>query len=270
MRIEQLPNGDARVYVRQSWLKDAIMCPERGRFAMHPETSTWSRPNELTAIGTAVHASIERHLSVPDAQDCVEYGINVFDEIANGDMRWNKYNESQCKHYISSLFGTWINYIKPEIRGEVLGVERKFDFFLHHDVTPQGKNIYIHGEGTIDLVTDQQLWDWKTASRKYNEKEKQATDIQSTMYVAAAQAMGYVTELPATFSFGVLVRGGATQKVDVTRTTADLAWLKRLIIPYARQACSEGIEMPWAANDTHYLCNSTWCPYWSVCRGAYS
>ena len=60
-----------RVLVRQSWLKDMLLCPERARLSViKPEFRT---QNDSAAIGTAVHSGIESLLSgrcsVADAPD---------------------------------------------------------------------------------------------------------------------------------------------------------------------------------------------------------
>ena len=62
MRIEN-DNGTSvnRIYVRQSWLGDALMCPERARLgSLHPELR---RENDSAMMGTAVHVGIEAVLN---------------------------------------------------------------------------------------------------------------------------------------------------------------------------------------------------------------
>lgn len=273
MRI--VNDGDTiNVYIRQSWLKDAMMCGERGRYGMLPDYKSWSTANELSAIGTSVHAAIEHdltNLNVP-IDEAVDVALATFDNIATATeqpMRWVKYNANQSHHYITELYKKWAQFIRPEVRGQIIGVEQGFEFPLYSTEGPQGERVNVYGEGTIDLITTEQLWDWKTSSRKYNEKEKQSSDVQSMMYVAAAEHNNFVT-LPAKFNFGVMVRGGATQVVTVDRDQSHIMWLRRIIRPLVRQALWMGTEDSWTVNDTHFLCNSTWCPYWSVCRGAYA
>lgn len=272
MRI--VKDGDTtKVYIRQSWLKDAMMCNERGRYNMLPDYKGWSKPNELSAIGTSVHAAIEHdltNLNVP-IDEAIDVGLTTFERISTDTaepMRWVKYNDSQSRHYVEALYRKWAEFIRPQVRGQIIGVEQPFEFPLYSTSILDGERIDVYGEGTIDLITTEQLWDWKTASRKYNEKEKQESDVQSMMYVAAAAEMG-LTSLPAKFNFGVMVRGGATQIVTVDRDKSHIMWLNRIIRPLVRQALTIGTEDSWTVNDTHFLCNSTWCPFWSVCRGAY-
>ena len=77
---------------------------------------------------------------------------------------------------------------------------------------------------------------------------------------------------PILFHFGVMVRGEAaaatTQIVDVQRTKAHEAWLTDHLRTYVDVADALGVKRPWQRNEDHYLCSSTWCPWWSVCKGA--
>ena len=58
MRIAE----DGKVWVRQSWLNDVMICPERARLGVvMPE---WRMGSDATHIGTAVHLSLI-HISEP-------------------------------------------------------------------------------------------------------------------------------------------------------------------------------------------------------------
>lgn len=62
MKIDKANN---RVYVRQSWLGDVMMCPERARLALkNPQIRM---PSDATIIGTALHHGIETFINTaPD------------------------------------------------------------------------------------------------------------------------------------------------------------------------------------------------------------
>ena len=56
MRIE-----DNKIFIRQSWLGDALMCHERARLsALHPESR---KENDSAMMGTACHTAIEAMLN---------------------------------------------------------------------------------------------------------------------------------------------------------------------------------------------------------------
>jgi hypothetical protein len=68
-----------------------------------------------------------------------------------------------------------------------------------------------------------------------------------------------------------MVRGedsATTQLVDVMRTHAHEAWLLDHLNTYVDLADALGVYRSWPRNEDHYLCNSTWCPWWSICKGA--
>jgi hypothetical protein len=183
-------------------------------------------------------------------------------------MRWVKLQRWEIDDLLASAVKEWHREIYPQIDGEILGVEHNFSYLID-TMEWYGKQINVFGNGTIDLVTSTQMWDWKTASRKYSQKEKQKQDVQSTMYGGAVVAAGW-HEWPLTFNFGVVVRGGAAQVVPVERDESHFNWMKRTIRPMIRQGLFVGLNEEWPMNDTHFLCSETWCPFWSVCRGCHA
>ena len=53
----KLDTVNKRIYVRQSWLNDVLMCPERARLAH--KNPHMRMASDATIIGTAVHHAIE-------------------------------------------------------------------------------------------------------------------------------------------------------------------------------------------------------------------
>lgn len=257
-------DGSVDVYVRQSWINDAVMCSERGRHGIiHPE---WSIPSDATIIGTAVHAAIEADLKREG--DPVDTGLFVLEGLLDGEVRMVKYNAAQCRSYVPELFDQYQRGLRHLVRDRVDEVEWTFEFpFDEFEV--YGVPVRVHGKGTVDLVdTSCDLWDWKTAARKYSPAEKQKQAVQPTMYAAAAVALKGAT-WPVTFRYGVMVRDGKNaQVVTVQRTERHVQWLREIVRPFIRMAVLQGTDQSWPKNDTHYLCSSTWCSYWSVCKGA--
>lgn len=261
MKIEPIAGG-WEVRVRQSWVNDATMCNERGRQAIvRPE---WSRPNDATILGTAVHAGIASVL-MGDADGNAVAHQTLNELLAEPFMR-TKYTDEELHDHIIELMSEWKRNIAPLI-DDVVAVEKEFEFVLDEFDDLQLGHIRVIGTGTIDLVTSTSLWDWKTAGRKYSPKEKQSQAVQPTMYTAAAVALGWL-EYPATFNYGVLVRGGKAQVLPVFRNESHTEWLRDMVRPLVMTRLSLGIDTPWTKNDTHYLCSETWCSWWSVCKGS--
>lgn len=262
MRVEHREHG-IDVYVRQSWINDAMMCSERGRQAIvRPE---WSKPNDATILGTAVHAGIASVLG--GVGSGVKVAHETLNELLTQPFMRAKYSDEQLHDHVIELMGEWEKNIAPTL-DEVVAVEKDFSFELDKFDDPTiGQTITVYGKGTIDLVTKSSLWDWKTAGRKYSAKEKQSQAIQPTMYSAASVAMGWL-EYPVTFNYGVLVRSGRAQIVSIHRNESHTEWLRDIVRPLVRTTLLLGTDSPWPKNDTHYLCSDMWCSWWSICKGS--
>ncbi len=261
MKIKQNEDGGLDVYVRQSWINDAIMCNERGRQGIiRPE---WSMPNDATILGTAVHAGIASVLEGKGQP--VKVALEELNRLLTEPFQRVKYTNEELYDHVHELIREWEKNIAPEV-GEVKGVEKSFTFKLDEFNVAQ-QTVRVHGIGTIDCVTDTAIWDWKTAGKKYNARDKQSQAVQPTMYTAAAVAHGWL-DFPATFKYGVLVRSGKAQVVPVHRNESHVEWLREIVRSFIRSTILLGTDEPWTRNDTHYLCNSTWCSYWSVCKGS--
>ena len=84
----------------------------------------------------------------------------------------------------------------------------------------------------MDYVTPSGvIWDWKTASRQYNIKEKQKSSIQASVYADACVNLGLSPSYPVDFRFGVMVRQEKpkSQIVSIVRTEAHGQWLRQFI-----------------------------------------
>jgi hypothetical protein len=255
-------DGTLDVYLRQSWINDAMMCNERGRNAiLRPE---WSKPNDATILGTAVHAGIAAVLE--GKGEPIPAALNELNRLLDEPFQRVKYTNEELFDHVPELIREWEKNIAPTL-GNVVAVEKSFTFPLGTMQHFVFGTIRLWGIGTIDCVTDTAIWDWKTSGKKYNAREKQSQAIQPTMYTAAAVHHGWL-EWPATFKYGVLVRGGSAQIVPIHRNESHVEWLQEVAQSFVRLFASLGTDEAWTRNDTHYLCSSTWCPFWSVCKGS--
>lgn len=262
MKFTEHEDGSVDVYVRQSWINDAVMCAERGRQAIvRPQ---WSTPNDATILGTAVHAGIASILEGKEAG--VPAALAELNKLLDEPFNRVKYSNEEMYDHVHELIAEWEKNIAPTL-GNVKGVEVPFTFEMFKMTLNNGREVTVHGMGTIDCVTETAIWDWKTAGKKYSAREKQSQAIQPTMYTAAAVALGWL-EWPATFKYGVLVRSGKAQIVPIHRNESHAEWLQDIVRPFIRSALLLGTDEPWPKNDTHYLCSQTWCSWWSVCKGS--
>ena len=267
-----LVDDDGNIWFRQSWLDTAFRCNERGRLAaVHPEFD--EAENDAALIGTAAHAAIAAVLDGTCAP--ADIGSRAQTEATHlcqeaEAIHWTKWTlPAQLAGHARRCAEAWVSDILPTVPpGGLVEVEFAVPLF-----EVRGRTIGI--KGTIDYASpDGSLYDWKTASKKYNQREKQKAAIQPTVYATAAMhgALGELPyQYPIRFHYGVMVRGEAratTQLIDVQRTQNHEAWLTDHLRTYIDVADALGVKRPWPRNEDHYLCNSTWCPWWSICKGA--
>jgi hypothetical protein len=257
--------NEKRVYVRQSWLNDLVICPERARFKL--AKPNMSGPSDATIMGTALHYGIEQVLSGESPDNMAKLALEHWEELKTKPFKVTNLDPDAAVEQIESMATAFIDDILPTVKigGDI---EHRFSFPL---------NLHIDGwdvwcEGTMDYVDpDGVIWDWKTASRSYYAKEKQSQSIQATVYASAIVYQRNI-EYPVDFRYGVMVRQlkPKAQIVYMRRTEDHHTWLIHTVVPAIQTALRLGInDSRWLINDTSALCSSKWCDYWSLCKGAF-
>ena len=263
MKIDQ---ENKVIYVRQSWLGDMAICPERARLGqVKPEFRTGS---DATIIGTAVHAGIESVLDGRSSEfgDMLEVVAKEYETLEKTNYTKTNIEEDKIPNYLEAMSLSFYNEILPNVK---LGGEVEFFFRAPLGISIDGYDVHL--EGTMDYIDpDGNIWDWKTAKRIYNQKEKQKSAIQPTVYTTAARNLG-LAENP-TFTYGVMVRQETpkSQIMSVTRSAEHTRWLQHYVKGAVTTALKSGYKDEWLMNDSSPLCSSQWCSYWSVCKGAFN
>lgn len=268
MRIDE---ETKRVYVRQSWLGDSMLCQERGRrMIVSPEFRT---TNDSAAMGTAVHAGIEAVMrGVIDPKDAHHVSVKKLDQLRDEGIKVTNTDPSTWEDLVRSMTNAWVSGIYPEV--PLGGVsERKFEY--NSGAVVGGYELWF--EGTMDYSHESGLWDWKTAARKYSLLEKQTQSIQASVYAGHALSEGRVDEDgTVSFTFGVMIRTmkGDSQLVRIKRNSAHVMWVteqaKTLVGSALALRSQDGSwNRSWLKNDQHFLCSDRWCPWWSVCKGVF-
>jgi len=264
MRIDR---PEQKIYVRQSWLNDMAICPERARYGQtRPEFRIGS---DATIMGTSRHSGIESVLlgGVSSYEQMLEVVRAEYADLATRPHKVTNINPELIPEYLESMSSSFYEGILPHVKVGGM-VEKKFMVPLRSSVN--GFGIWL--EGTMDYVDpDGIIWDWKTASRSYNIKEKQKSSIQASVYAEACVYSEWSPSYPVDFRYGVMVR---TQKpksqiVSIVRTEAHALWLRQFIKGAVTTALNTGYENNWFMNDSSNLCSSNWCSYWSICKGAF-
>jgi hypothetical protein len=262
MRIER--NAESiDVFVRQSWLNEYRECPERARWAMlNDSTST-----DLTVIGTSVHAAAEAWIrdNALTVSDLEEVASTVMQSTVVD--RWTKYDMDGAVREARLLARAWHRDLRSHAT-DVVHAEWEFKVpFAQAEFNDTPVTVWL--TGTADLVKRDSLWDWKTSRTKYSWRDKQLSNIQSSVYAYAAKYEGLL-EYPIKFHFGVLLRGsGDTQVVQVTRDSAHEEWLRHQVLVAVRHTLAMGDNQSWPTNDQSGLCSPDWCGAWATCKGAH-
>lgn len=277
MRIEN-DNGSSvdRIYIRQSWLGDALMCPERARLMeLNPSAR---KENDSAMMGTAVHTGIEAVLNnqiVPG--EIADYSVNAFrsaeQDLWSQGKRINITNteERNWNKHIASMADAWVRDIMPSVPK---GGQTEFKFATKVGGVENSLFQYeIWFEGTMDYIHPSGIWDWKTAARKYSAAEKQNQNIQSAIYAESASRLNLV-EYPTDFNFGVMIRNGSStgQVVNIQRKPEHGKWIITQAISIINSILLSKVYLPserWLINDQHFLCSQRWCPVWSMCKGSF-
>ena len=262
-------DGTTHIWFRQSWLDTAFRCPERGRLAIvKPEWDSMTSDSAL--LGTSVHHAIETFIDGScELDDMADVAVAYLEEYTE-PIKWTKYDtiSSMTDHVNNCVLG-WQRDILPHLPnldGALTEATFKIPLWSQHGYT-------VGITGTIDLVANGELWDWKTSGKPYRPSEKQKYAIQGTIYALAALHSDLVTAptLPMRFTYGVMIRGSkpAGQILSVTRTQGHIDFATTRMKQFVDLAHHYGIDKAWPANDDHFLCSSTWCPWWSICKGAH-
>lgn len=261
-----------RVMIRQSWLGDYILCPQRARYGL--ALPSMRRGSDATAIGTGVHAGIEAVLNntagtYDEFLEVVQSSVAVEmdKDIKRTEISADPEKMNAC---VDAMAQAWWDDIRPLVP---TGGHTEYRFQSPTGMTAKdGTEIWF--EGTIDYVApDGSLWDWKTASRAYYAKEKHKQSHQASVYVDACRTLGLVPDgdEPTPFRFGVMVRQvqPKSQIVTVMRGREQIEWIRRQTRSVVDSAMGAWGTQDWAMNDTSALCSSKWCDYWTLCKGAH-
>lgn len=273
MRIDE---ETKRVYVRQSWLGDSMLCQERGRrMIVSPEFRT---NNDSAAMGTAVHAGIESVMTGKvDPKDAHHVSVRKLEQLRDEGIKVTNTDPSTWEDLVRSMTNAWVTGVLPEVPYGGHS-EKKFEYSANASVL--GYELWF--EGTMDYASTQGLWDWKTAARKYSLLEKQTQSIQASIY--AGWALSGQADMDVAqdengsieFTFGVMIRNmkGESQLVRIKRNSAHVMWVTEQAKTLVRSALAlrdddGGFHSSWLKNDQHFLCSDRWCPWWSVCKGVF-
>lgn len=260
----KIDNENNIIYLRQSWLNDVIICPERARFKIvAPEMSG---PSDATIMGTAVHHGIETILKGGSPREMLDDVMTHWGQLKTEPYKVTNIDPDKAEAQIAGMCEAFVDDILPSV---ALGGNIEMPFKVQTNLAVGDYDIWY--EGTMDYVDPNGVvWDWKTSSRPYYLKEKQSQSIQATVYAHAVATLG-MTDYPVEFRYGVMVRQEKpkAQIGVLSRTREHNDWLLHTIKPVVQTAMVMSTNRNWIMNDTSALCSDKWCDYWNLCKGAH-
>jgi hypothetical protein len=262
VRIESGDDGITRVYFRQSWINNFLLCNDRARLDVESDET-----NEAAALGTSWHGGIEAALrgEADTPSQVAEASIGVLQALEHTFEYDDLTHDKACQHlrHWSKMLRTQPEFVSLYDNPDRL-IEQAFE--VHLDTMG---DVELYLVGTIDAIDNPTcVIDWKTSSRKYQRWEKQRWAVQPTVYAEACRQMGWVNDEKVDFRFVVFERNlarDAPETIRVTRGPGHTAWLTRMLW----RAYDLRQLDTWPLNDQHALCSEKWCPAWSQCKGLY-
>jgi len=265
---DQTSPPEDRITLRQSWLGQLAMCPERARQDLLGISESTESSN--TAIGTAVHYGIEQCL-LDQMQTGEPMTMRETQEIAVGEwnrkapeiVRWN-HKSTEAIEIIAANTEVWWNEVRPGLRPTA--VEHEFNLPLVVDHEPE-----IWLKGTIDCVQEpgMPIIDWKNPGRKPHDAwEKKRWSVQAAAYTWAIGAEGESPAIstfePREFEFVHLVKG------TVHRTLVDVGpaeWASLVMLARSAGTLITANLPIWPLTMSGWHCSPKWCGAWATCRG---
>jgi len=175
----------------------------------------------------------------------IDWGMDTPESFCNDGIRM--LNDKDIQDGILS--------IQPVVDQDGARIERKLE--LHVPGVP------IPIIGYLDIMTANGPADFKTSSKSWS-ADKAAEEIQPSFYLAALNQMGEtIPGFRFTHFVFVKTKKPQFQRIESTRTVAELFWLFKMI-KHVWDGISAGVYME---NPGTWLCNPSYCEYWSICRG---
>jgi len=243
-------------WVRQSSIKTADMCLERFRNTIFGLVSEETK--DAATLGTACHAVAEDALNTRigggemTEQDMVDAFEMHWEELLPSIEVWHSYSGESA--YAAGLrkIESWRTEVLPGLKP--VAVEEYFNLLFHED-----DSRVVNFSGTIDLVEEDRLWDWKFPGRDYSREKWQYErwDVQSMAYCWAKDI--------SNFSYAIMHPKGVG-RMDIVRDKNHSEWLRQKVLGLCRIVEQQVGTYP--LGDDGWWCSEKWCPAWARCKGA--
>lgn len=263
IEVNQLEDGRLEVIPSQSWIGTFFNCAEQARHEM--VGSLPRKETDATAIGTAMHLGIESVLNGSSADEGAEVAKQEFERLVElPEFQWVQVKTiGTGLATVERTFWSWVNEILPHLPPTV-SVEHKFDYPFF-----ENEEFVVRLKGTMDFIGEGpegvEVWDWKTAGRRWDAYETK-WKIQPTIY-SWALAQEYGEDREYDFVYAIMLKSQQDVQVITTqRNREHWQWLEMQLgsmLPLVKAELAH-----WPMRDQHSLCSPKWCGVYDICRGA--
>jgi len=253
----------------QSFIAGLQLCPEQTRAQWAGEVPR--EYTDSTALGESMHEGIQYSL-LEDCDSLTELVAVAHHHLEGLEWKYTKYSKATMFDALPGMLAGWLRDLRPLF--EPQHVELPFSVPLYDSLH---RSVSVCG--TMDCVADNdEVWDWKSASREHEVWEHQRWATQPTVYTYAnAVLLGEAAPSPldrgvhralehSVFHYGVVFLDGTTQQYDVWRDESHVMWLRQQASQLAWMI-EHGVK-PWVLNDGGWWCSEKWCGKWKDCKGA--
>lgn len=236
--------------ISASQVKCHSQCPKQWEFRYRSDTEPTNTDMSYLNMGSRVHEAIENVIEGKS-------GDSFSDERLLKSAMTNEYRDLDQYDVPDKLFDTGINCCKTAAKflaseqPEIRDIEAREEFHIENERFVTGVT------GIMDVVTDSEVWDWKTG-KIYDDKSENAhkEKIQGATYMAAY--LSKYGEPPENIVY-VYLKEGKKRTIEPNDETWDYLLL------YAEELVKskESGEFPPKPGDQCY-----WCGYEMDCPGS--
>lgn len=239
-----------------------LICPRSWKYKYIEKVPT--SPSPALVFGSAVHDTIEEYVGETERRyslaELWPFKWQAQLEL-NPDIIWSDETPEGLHNDGLRLLSA------PDVVTTIDGLNILRDDngpYIERKIELRVPDVPIPIIGYIDLMAEDGVpMDLKTSSKSWN-ADKASSETQPLFYLAALMQAGNTTHRMR-FRHIVLVKTKTPQIqiLESTFTIGNIFWLLEMIHT-VWGAIREG-HFP--CNPTGWKCSSTWCEYWSMCRG---
>ena len=284
---------------RQSWTKDFLLCPDRGRrSAFDPVFQANNVSSDATTLGTALHEYAEMRLRRWDHNEAAHHALEwLQSQIDAETFVWVKIKTAKTlMATLERVIEKYQTVVNAMIAQYGYPPEHEIERTFNVPLSPDGL-IRLSGTWDVRWPAHRIIADHKTAANfdHYVGWQVERWFVQPTVYCVAADMVdlvdqcggdeelalriywatigdGISVELPETeFQFHAVTKGVNPDylQVDAHRDKRHAGWLLDKLQRIVTLHDEVGPDKLWPVNDQHALCSEKWCPAWADCKGKY-